>query len=70
MWRALDQMTHCYKNKRMTSRGPMIEFFNMIAISALNATIIDKMTKCHLRKEYYSPQFDYGISEDFRRNFT
>lgn len=36
----MDQMTRCYSVKRMTRRWPMIVFFNMIDISALNAIII------------------------------
>ena len=36
----LDQMVRCYSKKRMTRRWPMVVFFNMIDISALNAIIV------------------------------
>ena len=36
----MDQMTQCYTTKRMTRRWPMVIFFNMLDVSALNAIII------------------------------
>ncbi len=36
----MDQVTHCYSTKRMIRRWPMVIFFNMLDISALNAFII------------------------------
>ena len=36
----MDQMVRYYSTKRMTRRWPMVVFFNMIDISAMNAIII------------------------------
>lgn len=36
----MDQMVRCYSVKRMTRRWPMVIFYNMIDVSALNAYII------------------------------
>ena len=36
----MDQMTRCYSTKRMTRRWPMVVFYNMIDVSALNAYIV------------------------------
>ena len=36
----MDQMLRCYSVKRMTRRWPMVIFYNMVDVSALNAYII------------------------------
>src|SRR5271156_3556876 len=43
----MDQMVRYYTCKRMTKRWPMVVFFNLIDISALNAYIV----WCHLNPE-------------------
>ena len=36
----MDQMNLCYSTKKMTRRWPIVIFFNMLVVSALNAIII------------------------------
>ena len=46
----MDQMVRYYSTKRMTHRWPMVVFFNMIDISAMNALIIWIKLLCNARK--------------------
>ena len=36
----MDQMLRCYSIKRMTQRWPMVIFYNMVDVSAMNAFIV------------------------------
>lgn len=55
----MDQMLRCYSVKRMTRRWPMVIFYNMIDVSALNGYIIwvslhptDFTRKANKRRQY------------------